>query len=79
MPPRHCPYNAIAVLLAPMMLTASVGVSAADDCSLATVRCVGPGEEYSTSVPLIEQAFQSAVNAAETRRPNPYSWWYVQR
>jgi hypothetical protein len=33
-------------------------------CDLASVRCVGPGEEYNTNVTHVETAFQAAVDSA---------------
>lgn len=34
-------------------------------CALATILCVGIGEEYNTDIPEVEVAFQEAVNAAK--------------
>jgi hypothetical protein len=51
-----------AILSAVALGSASLA-SAADDCSLSTVRCVGPGEEYNTNIANVEKAFQAAADA----------------
>lgn len=50
------------------LLTATLALNVhavAPDCSQKSIRCVGPGQEYNTSVGHVEAAFQSAVDQAK--------------